>query len=81
MAVPIFIAPAPSFTLAVAGLGRRTEEASGLLCAAIVGGAVIPLLFGYVADGSGLRWAFALPVLCYLYLARYGLRGSRPTLA
>ena len=65
------------FTLAVAGLGRLTEEASGLLCAAIVGGAVIPLLFGYVADHSGLRWAFALPVLCYAYILWYGLRGSR----
>jgi FHS family L-fucose permease-like MFS transporter len=63
------------FTLAVAGLGRRTEEASGLLCTAIVGGAVIPLLFGYVADTSGLRWAFVLPVLCYLYILWYGLRG------
>lgn len=65
------------FTLAVAGLGRHTEEASGLLCTAIVGGAVVPLLFGAVADGSGLRWAFVLPVLCYAYIMWYGLRGSR----
>lgn len=65
------------FTLAVAGMGHLTEEASGLLCAAIVGGAVVPLLFGYVADANGLRWAFALPVLCYLYIGWYGLRGSR----
>ena len=66
------------FTLAVAGLGRRTEEASGLLCTAIVGGAVVPLLFGAVADGPGLRWALSLPVLCYAYIMWYGLRGSRP---
>ncbi|MBC8082647.1 MAG: sugar MFS transporter [Hymenobacter sp.] len=65
------------FTLAVAGLGRHTEQASGLLCTAIVGGAVIPLLFGYVADTSGLRIALLLPVLCYVYILWYGLRGSR----
>ncbi|PJJ52965.1 sugar MFS transporter [Hymenobacter chitinivorans] len=74
------------FTLAVAGLGRHTEDASGLLSAAIVGGAIIPPLFGLIADsqsgGGGvhaLRLAFILPVLCYLYIVWYGLRGSRPT--
>ncbi|MDO7886758.1 sugar MFS transporter [Hymenobacter cheonanensis] len=65
------------FTLAVAGLGRHTEQASGLLCTAIVGGAVVPVLFGAIADGPGLRWAFVLPVLCYAYIGWYGLRGSR----
>lgn len=63
------------FTLAVAGLGRHTEEASGLLNVAIVGGAVIPPLFGLIADASSLRLALALPVLCYAYIVWYGLRG------
>ncbi|GAB3741489.1 sugar MFS transporter [Hymenobacter agri] len=63
------------FTLAVAGLGRHTEEASGLLNVAIVGGAVIPQLFGLMADASSLRLALALPVLCYAYIVWYGLRG------
>jgi FHS family L-fucose permease-like MFS transporter len=67
------------FTLAVAGLGRHTEEASGLLNVGIVGGAIIPMLFGLVADASSLRWAFVLPVLCYAYIFWYGLRGHRPT--
>ena len=66
------------FTLAVAGLGRHTEQASGLLCTAIVGGAVVPLLFGVVADHNGLRLALLLPVVCYAYILWYGLRGSRP---
>jgi FHS family L-fucose permease-like MFS transporter len=73
------------FTLAVAGLGRHTEDASGLLSAAIVGGAIIPPLFGLIADshsgGGGvhaLRLAFVLPVLCYCYILWYGLRGHRP---
>ncbi|GAB3229069.1 sugar MFS transporter [Hymenobacter seoulensis] len=65
------------FTLAVAGLGRHTEQASGLLCTAIVGGAVIPLLFGVIADHSTLRLALLVPAACYLYIMWYGLRGSR----
>ncbi|MCC3156506.1 sugar MFS transporter [Hymenobacter sp. 15J16-1T3B] len=72
------------FTLAVAGLGRHTEDASGLLSAAIVGGAVVPPLFGLVADsalgGGGvhaLRLAFLLPAACYLYICWYGLKGHR----
>jgi FHS family L-fucose permease-like MFS transporter len=65
------------FTLAMAGLGRQTEEASGLLCTAIVGGALIPMLFGVIADYSSLRWALLLPMVCYVYIMWYGLRGSR----
>lgn len=65
------------FTLAIAGLGRQTEEGSGLLCTAIVGGALIPMLFGVIADYSSLRWALLLPVVCYVYIMWYGLRGSR----
>jgi len=73
------------FTMAVAGLGRHTEDASGLLSASIVGGAVIPPLFGLIADshfgGGGvhaLRLAFILPALCYAYIFWYGLRGHVP---
>lgn len=65
------------FTLAMAGLGRQTEEGSGLLCTAIVGGAIVPLLFGFIADHSSLRIALLLPVICYVYIMWYGLRGSR----
>jgi len=65
------------FTLAVAGLGRHTEEGSGLLCTAIVGGALVPMLFGAIADHGGLRLALLLPIVCYAYIMWYGLRGSR----
>ena len=65
------------FPLALSGLGRHTEEGSGLLCTAVVGGALVPMLFGVVADHNGLRVALLLPVLCYLYIVWYGLRGSR----
>ncbi len=69
------------FTLAVAGLGRLTEEASGLLCTAIVGGALVPMAFGAIADNSSLRMAFILPVVCYAFIAWYGLKGSRRAVA
>ncbi len=65
------------FTLAIAGLGPLTGEGSGLLITAIVGGAVIPELQGMVADKVGIHHAFVLPLLCYLYIAYYGLVGSK----
>jgi FHS family L-fucose permease-like MFS transporter len=63
------------FTLAIDGLGRHTEQGSGILCAAIVGGAIIPWLQGLFADSAGLHISFILPAACYLYIAWYGLKG------
>ncbi|GAB3097943.1 sugar MFS transporter [Aestuariicella hydrocarbonica] len=65
------------FSLALHGLGKHTSQGSGVLCLAIVGGALIPLLQGVLADAMGLQPAFILPVICYLYIVFYGLRGSR----
>ena len=65
------------FTLAIDGLGKHTGQGSGILCTAIVGGALIPLLQGVVADSIGIHHAFFIPVLCYLYIAYYGLSGSK----
>ena len=64
------------FTLAIQGLGDKMGQASGILCMAIVGGAVMPVLEGLAADAFGLRTAFLLPVACYGYIAFYGGRGS-----
>lgn len=64
------------FTLAIDGLGRHTGQGSGILCTAIVGGALVPLLQGYFADQIGIQHAFFIPALCYAYIAYYGLRGS-----
>jgi FHS family L-fucose permease-like MFS transporter len=47
-----------------------------LLNTAIVGGAVIPLLQGLIADKIGIHHAFILPVLCYLYIALFAVRGT-----
>ena len=60
------------FTLAIDGLGDDTPRGSGLLCLAIVGGAVIPLLTGYAADHIGLSLALFVPAACYLWIATYG---------
>lgn len=66
------------FTLGIAKLGPRTGDGSGLLIMAIVGGAMIPVVQGAIADRIGVHHAFLLPVICYLYIAYYALRGSRP---
>jgi MFS transporter, FHS family, L-fucose permease len=64
------------FTLALAGTREHTAQASGILCTAIVGGAVIPPLYGALADQVGLQTAFLLPIACYLYIVFYGVWGS-----
>lgn len=66
------------FTLGIAGLGPLTGEGSGLLVAAIVGGAIIPEIQGVLADHIGIHHAFILPALCYCFIAYYGFRGSKP---
>lgn len=65
------------FALAIAELGPRTGEGSGLLCMAIVGGAIVPVIMGFLADTVGLTTAFAVPLVCYLYIVHYGLSGHR----
>ena len=60
------------FTLAIERLGEDTPRGSGLLCLAIVGGAVIPLISGYTADRVGLSLALLVPAACYLWIAAYG---------
>jgi FHS family L-fucose permease-like MFS transporter len=64
------------FSLGVEGLGPLTGKGSGLLVMAIVGGAVIPVAEGALADHIGIHHAFILPALCYVYIAYYGFRGS-----
>jgi len=66
------------FSLGVAELGPLTGNGSGLLNMAIVGGAILPVIQGVIADRVGLHHAFVLPVMCYSYLLFYGLSGSKP---
>lgn len=65
------------FTLGIRRMGHLTETASSLLIMAIVGGALIPLAQGAIADRIGVHHAFLLPLACYLYIAFYGFFGSR----
>jgi MFS transporter, FHS family, L-fucose permease len=65
------------FTLGIEGLGPLTGKGSGVLVAAIVGGALIPELQGIVADHIGIHHAFFLPAICYLYIAYFAFFGSR----
>ena len=61
------------FTLAIRGLGPLTSKGSGLLCQAIVGGAIIPLIQGYVADISSVQASFIVPACAYVYIFGYAL--------
>lgn len=65
------------FSLALEGLGNLTSKGSGLLCMAIVGGAVMPLVQAFFADRIGLLPSFAIPLVCYLYIIWFGVRGYR----
>src|SRR5271165_7123155 len=64
------------FTLGIEGLGPLTGEGSGVLIAAIVGGALIPLITGKIADISGIHHAFIVPAICYLYILLFAIKGQ-----
>ena len=60
------------FTLGLSHLGSLTSRGSSLMVAAIVGGALLPLLEGYMADRTGVQHAFIIPVICYVFIAAFG---------
>ena len=67
------------FSLACDGLGSRAADGSGIINVAIFGGAVVPLLFGAIADVShSLTVALALPAVCYAVIAAYGAYARAP---
>jgi len=66
------------FTLGIAELGPMTSKGSGVITIGNVGGAVVPPLFGFLVDKINFQFAFILPVLCYLFIAYYGLSGYKP---
>ena len=65
------------FSLALNGLGKHTGQGSGILCAAIVGGAILPVIQGFFADSMGIQTAFFIPAFGYLYISYYGWKGYR----
>lgn len=65
------------FTLAIDGLGENTSKGSGVLCMAIVGGAIMPLIMGAASDAIGIQLAFFIPFLGYVYVLYYALYGYK----
>jgi FHS family L-fucose permease-like MFS transporter len=61
------------FTLSLEGLGNLKSQASGILCMAIVGGAIVPFIFGNLIDAFGFKIAFIFTIICYLYISAYGI--------
>ena len=66
------------FSLACEGLKERAAEGSGLICMAIVGGAIVPLITGHAADAMGLKMALAVPAVCYAIILCFGVFARRP---
>lgn len=65
------------FSLATKGLGKFTGAASGIICTAIVGGAIVPVIQGFFADNIGLLVSFIVPALCYLYIVFFATKGYK----
>ncbi len=65
------------FTLGLAGLGDLTSKGSSLMVQAIVGGAILPWLYGKLADRIGYQHAFVIPALCYVFIAAFGFAAAR----
>ncbi len=65
------------FTLAIDGLGELKPKASGLLCTAIFGGAIISPIYGLLTDNIGFKLAFIFVILCYGYILWYGFKNSQ----
>ena len=65
------------FSLATKNLGKFTNSASGILCTAIVGGALIPVLQGKIADDYGMMISYVAPAVCYLYIVFFALKGYK----
>ncbi len=63
------------FALAIKGLGNYAGQGSSLLVMAIVGGAIVPPLQGWVADLLNIQYSFIIPFACYLYIVYYGFFG------
>jgi FHS family L-fucose permease-like MFS transporter len=64
------------FTLAIKDLGKYTPQGSSLLVMSVLGGAFVPFIQGALADVmGGYHYSFFIPMICYLYLMYYGLKG------
>ncbi|KPH13568.1 sugar MFS transporter [Chryseobacterium sp. ERMR1:04] len=60
------------YTLAISGLGKYTSQGSSLVVMAILGGAIVPIFQGYLADQFGVQHSFIIPVFCYIMILIFG---------
>jgi len=65
------------FSLSIKGLGKHTSQGSGILVMAIVGGALIPLIMGALADTIGIHTSFLITIICYAYIVYFGIKGYK----
>ena len=79
IAVPFFMSIMfPTiFSLSIRGLGEKTKLGSSLLIMGIVGGALIPLLLGFVSDRINIRVAYLIPVVCFAYIFYFAYKNIR----
>jgi FHS family L-fucose permease-like MFS transporter len=68
------------FSLASEGLGERSAEGSGVICMAIVGGAIVPYITGATADSVGMKMALIVPAICYAIILAFGWYARRPAI-
>ena len=66
------------FSMGIKGLGRDTEYGSSLIVMAIVGGAILPLIFGYIADLTGvLQYGHSVSLVCFVVILAFALKGHK----
>lgn len=65
------------FVLGLKGLGPLTKKASSYLVMAIVGGALAPILMGYIADQTAMQWGYLVPLACFSFVLFFSLKGYR----
>jgi len=66
------------FSLGIQSLGKHTEMGSSLIVMAIVGGGILPLLFGYITDVTGnIQYGYFVPLICFVVVAYFGWSGHR----
>jgi MFS transporter, FHS family, L-fucose permease len=64
------------FILSTQNLGKFMERGSGIICMAIVGGAIIPMFQGFVANSVNLSISYIVPLICYVYIAIFSLKAK-----
>jgi len=65
------------FALGINGLGPLTKKGSSILVMSIVGGAIVPMFMGWIADISTMALGFIVPLICFAYIVFFGLKGFR----